>query len=697
MAMIPNFTQFVPFLALALLGMAEAQTQLPTVSVEGRSAAAPIALGGFGDTPNAQLPMQVVRVDGERLRDLGSAGLSALSLLDASVSDAYNSVGYISQFKVRGFDLDTRFNLRRDGLPINGETAFDLFNKSAVEVLKGASGLQSGTSSPAGLLNLVVKRPDMTGLDLSAGWEQSGTYTLAVDWGQRAGDVAWRLNAEGTKLDPLLRNSKGSRSALALAANWRINAATLLELELESSSQSQPSQPGFSLLGERLPQARELDLQRNLNDTPWRLPVTFENQFASLRATHALNVDWRLQVHLGGQSARTDDRVAFPLGCAAEGYFDRYCSDGSFDVYDFRSDNERRRTNNLRGTLEGRWGSHRSRLELLVSRFRANFERQAFNYAGTGSVLGQGVSAADPRLTDENTNRNETTREIALSDQWQLGSLDVFAGLRHTQLHRAAVRTDGSRGTQYRQSFTSPWLGATLSLAPQLHAYVSAGQGVESDVTPNRSRYVNAGQALPALKSRQLEIGLKRGSQLVDWSLAAFRITRPVWSDVGACEAANSCARQADGHAKHVGVEGQADIKWQSGGLLASAMLLDAQRQRAQDPALNGQAPVNVPERSIKFAWRQDLASSLQANGQIVHEGTRLVLPDASQHLPSWTRLDLGLRWQFGTVGQLWGWRLSIDNATNRRAWKEAPLSFGHSYLFPLAPRTVRVGVDVAL
>ena len=34
--------------------------------------------------------------------------------------------------------------------------------------------------------------------------------------------------------------------------------------------------------------------------------------------------------------------------------------------------------------------------------------------------------------------------------------------------------------------------------------YASWGQGIESEVAPNRTRYSNAGRALPALKSRQL-------------------------------------------------------------------------------------------------------------------------------------------------------------------------------------------------
>jgi iron complex outermembrane receptor protein len=42
-------------------------------------------------------------------------------------------------------------------------------------------------------------------------------------------------------------------------------------------------------------------------------------------------------------------------------------------------------------------------------------------------------------------------------------------------------------------------------------------------------------------------------------------------------------------------------------------------------------------------------------------------------------------------------WRASLDNVANTRAWKEAPLQFGHIYLYPLAPRTLRLSVTAAL
>ena len=39
-------------------------------------------------------------------------------------------------------------------------------------------------------------------------------------------------------------------------------------------------------------------------------------------------------------------------------------------------------------------------------------------------------------------------------------------------------------------------------------------------------------------------------------------------------------------------------------------------------------------------------------------------------------------------------WRIGLDNAADRRAWKEAPYQFGHAYLYPLQPRTWHASVQ---
>jgi iron complex outermembrane receptor protein len=90
------------------------------------------------------------------------------------------------------------------------------------------------------------------------------------------------------------------------------------------------------------------------------------------------------------QRLDSDDRIAFPFGCSAENDYTRYCSDGSFDLYDFRSEGERRSTDALdvaaqRGALTLGGLQHQVTAGLLRHALQARFQRQAYNWVGVGS------------------------------------------------------------------------------------------------------------------------------------------------------------------------------------------------------------------------------------------------------------------------------------------------------------------------
>jgi iron complex outermembrane receptor protein len=335
---------------------------------------------------------------------------------------------------------------------------------------------------------------------------------------------------------------------------------------------------------------------------------------------------------------------------------------------------------------------------VLRTRSRDRFGRQAFNYAGTGRIDATAITAPAPELTEENTDRDESSTEWFLRDALRLGQAgELWAGLRHTRLDRRSVRTDGSRATAYSQSFTTPWLALSAAFGEQSIAYVSWGQGIESEVVPNRSRYANRGQALPALRSRQVEAGIKFTGDDLQWSLAAFDIRRPQAQDLCDEAAEPLCVRSIDGKERHRGVEAGVGRRFGSWAVQAGAMKLDAKRTGASDPALDGLAPTNVPEASARLQIAHDLAAvpGLTLIGHLVYEGRRSAVPEGSAKIGGWSRIDLAARWRvrLGVTDAVF--RAGVDNATERRAWRESPYQFSHSYLFPLAPRTWRASAEV--
>jgi iron complex outermembrane recepter protein len=555
-----------------------------------------------------------------------------------------------------------------------------------------------------------VKRPTARLRSATIDANEYGGAGASVDIAERFGPddaVGLRVNVGHERLRPALRDAKGTKSLAALAGDWR-STSTTVEAEVEWSRQSQPSQPGFSLLGSTVPDAHSIDPRINLNNQPWSLPVVMAGTTGSLRVTHNLSSAWTLTAHAMAQRLTNDDRVAFPYGVYDAATYtcsvacDRYAADGTFTYWEFQSDGEKRRTDALNLAAEGRLRAagidHRVTTGVMHTKQRADFGPQIFDIAGTGNINSTAVVPRSAGFTDTNTNRDERSTEFYARDAVELTPmLRLWAGLRHSRLDRSSVRTDGSRPTSYQQSFTTPWIALGVESQRGVMAYASFGQGIETDVAPNRARYVNAGQPLPALRSRQAEAGIKIDGDSVDLSAAIFDIDRPAAADIGACDADASCTRRIDGSARHRGAEALASLQQGPWQLHASGMLLDAKRRGSADAATNGLRPVNVPKVTARLHAAYDVAAveGLTLMASAIHEGARMALPDNSASVPAWTRLDVGARWRMSiATGEVLTWRVGIDNATNERAWKEAPYQFGHAYLYPLAPRTVRASLQ---
>lgn len=691
--------------ALLTLGSGHAQS-LTEITI---TDTAPSQVSGFGDVPLSKAPFSAVTIDQQTLQDIGAQRVSDALRLDASVADSYNSPAYWDMLSVRGYTLDNRYNYRREGLPISAETMIPMDNKERIELFKGTSGIQAGTSAPGGLVNYVVKRPpsakDETIRSVSASYGPGQSSSTGLDLGGRFGQdqaLGYRFNAAYENLNPYIQNTEGHRKLFALAMDWRISPDSKLEWEIERSERQQFGVNGYSLLGDILP--APVDGKRNLTRQAWSVPGVFEGTTGSIRFKQNLEGGWLWTAQYGGQRLKTDDRLSFAFGCGGSNC-DRYYAHGSFDLYDWRSDNEKRTTDALQTSLTGQVaiGQTIHNVGVSISRQRQLLRSpdvQTNIYMGTGNIYDNTVIPAYIDYSDAGTNANEYTTELALNDRIELSAkTNLWFGVRHSQLNRSSSKTDGSQAIHDQRSFDTPWIAGSYQLTPHEIIYASYGEGVETEVAPNKSKYINSGQALPALRSQQFELGIKSQTKNTRWQVSMFDITRPQSTDVGSCVAANSCTRQIDGEARHRGLEvsagmTQAQWTWDIG-----AAWIDAKRQNAViDTTVNGQRALNVPQYTLRamaqyrFTDIPGLRSSLRLN----HEGSRRVTEDGSIQLPNWTTVDLATHYDTRIQGTRTEWTLAIDNLADRRYWRESPKQFGHYYLYPGAPRTVRVGVKAS-
>jgi iron complex outermembrane recepter protein len=695
----------IAFVSATAPSFAQTTTPEPTLKPVVISAPAPrqqLSVGGFGDTPLRETPISATVIDSAQIKAVGAQKLADVFKFDASISDAYNAVGYIDYATVRGFVIDNKYNIRRDGLPISGDTAIGLANKDRIEILKGTSGIQAGTSAPGGLVNYVIKRPTLKpirNIDLSV--DSNGQLGAALDLGGRFGEAnsqGYRLNFATDRLQSVAPGTRGSRQQLALALDSRIGRNGLLEAEFEYSRQSQPNVPGFSVLGSTglLPSA---DPKLNLNRQAWSQPTEFEGLTSSLRYSQAINDQWQWSAHLGNQRLKTNDRIAFPFGCgnAGNGACNAFYDNGDVDIYDYRSDGERRNKLAAQFKLDGslQTGSlkHALSLGMLQSSSRIQTPESAYNYAGTVNLSNptQPISPSPTLTVSGNTQREKTTEFFATDMIAWNDSFKTWLGLRHTRLNR----NDALNTTQYSQSFSTPWLAASYQIGSHT-LYASHGHGIESRVTPNLPAYgAQAGLPLAAQRSRQTEIGIKslwHGEVgQTETALTYFDIRRPLAVDTGSSFA-------FDGQQRHSGFEASATHAqgpWQLG---ASAIWLNARQQNATiNTALNSLKPTNVPSHILRLNAAYRIAPNWQLGAHISHEGRRAILPDNSLMLPAWSRLDASLKWDTAMNGIKTTWQLSINNLLDKRFYQESPSQFGHVYAFPAAPRTLRLAASFAL
>jgi iron complex outermembrane receptor protein len=267
----------------------------------------------------------------------------------------------------------------------------------------------------------------------------------------------------------------------------------------------------------------------------------------------------------------------------------------------------------------------------------------------------------------------------------------LWLGLRHTRIERTSQGSDGSVPPGHDESFTTPWIAFSQALSPQLTAYASYGHGIESRVVPFLPWYNDPGKVLPAQRSRQAEFGLKGGSSReLQWNVAAFDIDQPYARDTGT-------DYFIDGRQRHRGIEATAEHRAGAWQFMASAMALRARVEDSSVAELNGSRPANVPARTLRLMAGHDVGAlpGLNLQGWLVYEGDRTLLSTAdSPRIGGWARVDLAARYTQRVDNTALTWRVGVDNAFDRRAWRESPFQFGHIYLYPMAPRTWRVSLQ---
>jgi iron complex outermembrane recepter protein len=668
-------------------------------------------LSDFGSMPLRDLPLSVGITDSAALSQRGAKSLSQAIAMQPAASDAYNTLGYIESLSVRGFVLNNLLNYRRSGLAASNHAPVALENIERIELLKGVAGMVAGSSAPGGMLNYVIKRPTLAPLrQVNLELSERGLVLAHLDYSGRAANnaVGFRINAAAQERKPQPSDADGSRSLLAAALDYAPNARTYVLAQAEWHRVKQITQPGFGLLdtngdgvAETVPPP--FDPRINLNNQPWTQPFESTARTFALRAEHAVSDAWRVSFKAQHQSIKTNDRVAFPDGCSngPTYVYPGFCSNYDVDVYDYRSDNERRSTRSAELSASGTFLAAGLKFSPSIGMRSLRYSErapqfQAYNYVGFTNPFAPQILAPDPSLTMPNLLRDTALDELFANTSIAHGPLTAWLGVRASRIHNASSLTDGSEAVNLREQATQPWVGASWRVNACALLYASFSQGTELEAVPNRpDRFANAGAALPALESTQIEIGWRQSFAAGNASVALFDIHRDLTEDIGAAPATRITGTRS---ARHRGIEAALNLQlaayWQLDTALA---LLDARIHRAQDAALIGQRATNVPRTAgnVALTWQPKQPWLDTMTHRLRYSGAKPVTPDNTVALPASWQWDADAQWSLPQLGKNTLLRAGIDNITNRRYWREAPTqSWGGTYLMPAMPRSFRLAVS---
>ncbi|SDG05994.1 TonB-dependent siderophore receptor [Dyella sp. 333MFSha] len=720
-------------LALALLALAplaqasddhaapqqQART-LPTIDVHASATdgyhAADSQLDTFGSFGSAALhdtPAAITVITRAQIDDRQPRTLSELVRGDAAINDNYAPAGYYQDVSIRGFPLDLATGFRFNGMMMSAEQLQALEGKERVEVLKGLGGLEAGVVEPGGLVNYVSKRPAEVH-NLTLGTDSHGSSYEALDLGTWfTPSFGVRVNAANEKTHGAIEHTDGRRSFLSLGADWKINEQATLLLDTDYQTSGGNSASGYQLLGGTAIPAHP-SRTRLLGYQPWQRPVGIHSSNTSLRFNYRFSDTWNAQVSVGHSHTVIDDNVAFAYGCfyaescasgATPGYF--FAPNGDYDVYDYRSPDDTRQNDEVRGVVTGSFatGALDHEINLGASAFRRTVDQRpyVYDYVGTANIDDRVVPVFDPSPNQPGASVRRLTSwqrtlfaidRIHMGEQWQ-----VLAGARLVKLDERAYDDTGALERDTRETKTLPQAAVLWQPTTPLTTYLSYGEGISLG---REAPYwtSNGGTTLAPLHSRQVEAGVKYAvSDVLDLQAALYRI-RQSYQFARADDTAEGFTFVQQGQEVHTGVElnvaGQVTDRLR---ITASANAIRARAENTGAPSYEDHQVVNVPRwRTAVYAdYSLPFVQGLAVLGGWRYASSNVATPDGATRVPGYHVFDAGLRYATTVSGHAMTWRLNVDNVFNRFYWRDTGTSGGDAYLFPGMPRLARLSVTYEL
>lgn len=654
-----------------------------------------VQAGSFRGARQLDTPLTISVIPLEMIEAQQAQGLLDALRNTAGVTSSQTSPTVYSNLAIRGINVENRGNFRLNGsLPIINLIDLPLEDKDRVEALKGASALYYGFTTPAGIINMTMKRPTAQPYAaLNVSGNGYGALTGHIDVGGTKGILGARVNAVYGTVDSGIDNTRGHRALLAGAFDIKPTDSLTLSLDAEYIYKT-VNEPGVYRFT-TLPRATVDNLYPSVALPPLIDPETNFGPDWAKNEAEEYNV-------LGTLNWRINDAWAFTVSGGTSRLV-RTRRFNTFNPTDYTTGEGTLAISlqpdltfkniNTRAELAGTFNTWFLTHEVLIG--VSQNVRDAFNSTSVAANC-PGATPTAPRVTCTQNMFNprdipETAMPLRAGTESRIDDvgyyffdrikitewLQLLGGVRLSE-YEESNRTTNT--TTFDASPTSVSYGAVVKPLPWISVYGTYIEGLES--TPGApSTAVNAGAQLPASTSEQREAGIKlevTRSLLVQ--AAYFDIERASTYVNGANVYVQDGRASYQGYELSVSGEVTRDLS-----LYASALFLDAVQESGAPTVITtnpttGVVTVNptavgkLIENSAKETWslageyRLDaLLQGFSVTGAAYHVGRRAVNSLNQAFAPGYTLYDAGFAYDTEFNDMQMTFQLNAQNLTNER------------------------------